>query len=76
MFGCLANTDPMAGAGGRLGAPGLYTGSDFTACIRFQFQRLARTNVVMRIDSGTIRPLLQLGECCPFCISYICISAF
>lgn len=64
VLGCLANTDPMAGAGGRLAAPGLYTGTDFTACIRFQFHRLARTNVLMRMDSGVIRPLLQIGEDC------------
>ena len=62
MLDCLANSDPMAGAGARLLSPGMYTGTDFTACIRFQFKRLARTNVVIRIDSGIIRPLLQLGE--------------
>lgn len=62
VLGCLANADPMAGAGARLAMPGFYTGTDFTACIRFQFQRLARTTVVMRVDNGSIRPLLQLGE--------------
>ncbi|KAK8394309.1 hypothetical protein O3P69_006482 [Scylla paramamosain] len=40
-----ANSDPMAGAGARLVSPGMYTGTDFTACIKFQFKRLARTNV-------------------------------
>lgn len=67
VLGCLANANPMAGAGGRLATPGLYTGADYTACIRFQFQRLARTTVVMRADNGAIRPLLQLGKCRRLC---------
>lgn len=71
VLGCLANADPMAGAGARLAAPGLYTGADFTACIRFQFLRLARTTVVMRVDHGVIRPLLQLGERRRLCIDLI-----
>lgn len=67
VLGCLANADPMAGAGARLATPGLYTGADYTACVRFQFQRLARTTVVMRVDNGVIRPLLQLGKCRRLC---------
>lgn len=62
MLGCLANAEPMAGAGARMRTLNFTTGSDYTACIRFQFARLVRTNIVFRIDAGSIRPMLQLGK--------------
>ncbi|ROT73701.1 hypothetical protein C7M84_007864 [Penaeus vannamei] len=48
------------GAGAVLQRPRFPHSSDYTACLRFQFARLQRVNILLRVSTNGTRPLLQL----------------
>lgn len=48
-------------AGAVLKDPRFPSAADYTACLRFQFAKLKKVNILLRVSTNATRPLLQLG---------------
>lgn len=55
---------PDSGVGAVLRNPRFPSSTDFTACLRFQFARLKRVDIVLSVLTNGTRPLLQIGGLC------------
>lgn len=41
--------------------PRFPSSADYTACLRFQFAKLKKVNILLRVSTNATRPLLELG---------------